>query len=127
MIPSDHEGLHAGSGHCPAPTRVFFSSKLRRTPMHPGSFLDSRFLRPLRLTQEQLATALGVSRRRINELIVGKRAITPDTALRLGLYFQTGPEFWLKLQLDWDTHVAWQGWRSHQALQTKLPVLPRQR
>jgi len=58
---------------------------------------------------------------------VGKRAITPDTALRLGLYFQTGPEFWLKLQLDWDTHVAWQGWRSHQALQTKLPVLPRQR
>lgn len=82
-----------------------------RTPLHPGGFLESRFLKPLRLSQEQLAKDLGVSRRRINELVRGKRAISADTAIRLGVYFATGPDFWMKLQQSWDMVQAWRAWR----------------
>ena len=58
-----------------------------RRPPQPGQFLESRFLKPLGISQTDLAKALGVSRRRVNELINGRRAITPDTAVRLGVYF----------------------------------------
>ncbi|MGL4409378.1 MAG: HigA family addiction module antitoxin, partial [Zoogloea sp.] len=75
----------------------------RRIPLHPGAFLDSRFLKPLGISQDKLAQALGVSRRRVNELVRGHRAISADTALRLGLHFGTGPDFWLNLQQAWDT------------------------
>ncbi len=71
----------------------------------PGAFLDTRFLQPLQLTQDALARAIGVSRRRVNEIVRGRRAITPDTALRLGRYFGTGPELWLRLQSTWDLHA----------------------
>jgi addiction module HigA family antidote len=74
--------------------------------MHPGQFLDTRFLKPMKLSQEGLAAAIGVSRRRINEIVKGRRGITPDTALRLGLYFRTEPEMWLRLQIAWDMHEA---------------------
>ncbi len=77
-----------------------------RRPQHPGQFLDSRFLKPLSLSQESLAKSLGVSRRRINEIIKGRRGLTPDTALRLARYFGTGPELWLHLQAAWDLHRA---------------------
>ena len=82
-----------------------------RMPPHPGEFLDSRFLQPLHISQDALAKGMGVSRRRVNELVRGKRAITADTAIRLGLYFGTGPELWSNLQRAWDVYVAWRAMR----------------
>ncbi len=77
-----------------------------RTPPHPGQFLESRFLKPLQITQTELADALGVSRRRVNELVNGRRAITPDTAVRLAMYFGNDAAFWMHLQVAWDMHAA---------------------
>ena len=77
-----------------------------REPVHPGYFLDTRYLKPLGLTQVALAEALGISRRRVNELVVGRRRITPDTAVRLGAFFRTEPGFWLQMQAAWDAHRA---------------------
>jgi addiction module HigA family antidote len=75
-----------------------------RGPVHPGYFLETRYLQPLGLTQLGLAEALGISRRRVNELVRGRRGVTPDTALRLAAYFRTEPEFWMQLQLAWDMY-----------------------
>lgn len=77
-----------------------------RTPMAPGRFLESRFLRPSGLSQTDAATQLGLSRRRLNEIIQGHRGITPDTAIRLGLLFRLPARFWLDLQSDWDLAQA---------------------
>jgi addiction module HigA family antidote len=77
-----------------------------RRPPHPGEFLETRFLRPLAITQTELATALGISRRRVNELVNGRRAITPDTAVRLAMYFGNDASFWMHLQVAWDMHAA---------------------
>jgi len=77
----------------------------RRPPL-PGEFLATRFLTPLSITQTDLAQALGVSRRRVNELINGRRAITPDTALRLAMFFGNEAAFWMHLQVAWDMHEA---------------------
>ena len=78
-----------------------------RRPVHPGYFLNTRFLLPLKITQKQLAAEIGVSRRRLNEIIQGRRGITPDTALRLGVYFGNDAMFWMSLQAGWDTHEIW--------------------
>ena len=75
-----------------------------REPVHPGYFLETRYLKPLGLSQLALAAALGISRRRVNELVRGKRGISADTALRLAAYFQTEPEFWMQLQANWEVH-----------------------
>ena len=72
----------------------------------PGEILLEEFLRPLALSQSQLARDLGVPPRRINEIVLGKRAITPDTALRLARYFKMSERFWLGLQLDYDLEDA---------------------
>ena len=72
----------------------------------PGAFIATRFLKPLGLTHTELALALGVSRRRVNELINGRRAITPDSAVRLAAYFGNDPTFWMHLQVAWDMHAA---------------------
>ena len=80
-----------------------------RRPTPPGEILRYEFLEPLGLTQKELAAALGITRVRLSEIIRGKRAITPDTALRLARFFDTTPEFWLGLQTDlnlWDTLKA---------------------
>ena len=77
-----------------------------RQPTPPGEILRYEFLEPLNLTQQQLAEAIGVTRVRINEIILGKRAVTPDTAFRLARFFNTTPEFWIGLQTNldmWDT------------------------
>jgi len=77
-----------------------------RKPTLPGEILRYEFLEPLNMTQQQLADALGITRVRVNEIIGGKRSITPDTAFRLAKYFKTTPDFWLNLQLNvdmWDT------------------------
>ena len=75
-------------------------------PVHPGEVLLEEFLQPLALSQNQLALAIRVPARRINEIIHGKRRITADTALRLARYFKMSPQFWLGLQMDYDLDVA---------------------
>ena len=75
-------------------------------PVHPGEILEEEFLKPLAISQNQLGKDLGVSARRINEIIHGKRAITADTALRLSRYFGNSASFWLGLQMDHDLDVA---------------------
>jgi addiction module HigA family antidote len=75
-------------------------------PVHPGEVLLEEFLRPLGLSQNQLALAIRVPARRINEVVHGKRRITADTALRLARYFKMSPHFWLGLQMDYDLDVA---------------------
>jgi len=68
----------------------------------PGEILQEEFLRPMGITQYRLAKDIGVPPRRINEIVKGLRAITADTALRLGRYFATSPEFWLNLQTHYE-------------------------
>jgi len=75
-------------------------------PTHPGEMLLEEFLKPLNMSQSDLAERLGVSYPRINELIHGKRGITPDTALRLEKLFGMEAQFWLNLQLAWDLYHA---------------------
>ncbi len=77
-----------------------------RRPVHPGEFLETRFLRPLKVSQQRLAADLGISRRRVNEVVRGRRGISADTALRLALYFGTDAGLWLALQNAWDMHEA---------------------
>ncbi|HEY8748262.1 MAG TPA: HigA family addiction module antitoxin [Tepidisphaeraceae bacterium] len=80
--------------------------KARLDPVHPGEVLMEEFLKPIGLSQNRLALAVGVAPRRINEIALRKRSITADTALRLGKYFGTSPQFWLGLQMDYDLDVA---------------------
>ena len=75
-------------------------------PVHPGVVLLEEFLKPMSLSQNQLALAIRVPARRINEIIHGKRRITADTAIRLAYYFNMSPKFWLGLQMDYDLDVA---------------------
>ena len=83
--------------------RARSTSKL--PPVHPGEVLQADFLEPLGLSQYRLAHDLSVPPRRINEIVHGKRAITADTALRLGRYFGTTERFWLNLQARYDLEV----------------------
>ncbi len=73
---------------------------------HPGKTLDQQFLRPFNLSQNRLARAVQVPPRRINEIVLGKRAITADTAVRLARYFGNEPAYWMKLQTDYDIALA---------------------
>jgi antitoxin HigA-1 len=79
------------------------SKKLK--PVHPGEILLHEFLEPMGLSQNKLARDLKVPPRRINEIVLQKRRITADTALRLARYFKMSPEFWLGLQMDYDLEV----------------------
>ncbi len=74
--------------------------------VHPGEILLEEFLKPLGMSQYRLAKDLSVPPRRINEIVLGKRAISPDTALRLARYFATSERFWLNLQTQYDLEVA---------------------
>ncbi len=75
-------------------------------PVHPGEILAEEFLAPLSLSQYRLATDIGVPPRRINEIVKRSRAVTADTALRLGRYFGTSAEFWMNLQTRFDLTIA---------------------
>ncbi|MBZ0138772.1 MAG: HigA family addiction module antidote protein [Pseudorhodoplanes sp.] len=75
-------------------------------PAHPGEVLREDFLKPLDLSQYALAKAVGVPQIRISEIVNGKRAITPDTALRLARYFRTSAEFWMGMQATYDLEMA---------------------
>jgi len=74
-------------------------------PIHPGEILMEEFLIPMNLSQNKIATDIGVPPRRINEIVHGNRRITADTALRLAHYFKMSPKFWLGLQMDYDLDV----------------------
>ncbi len=75
-------------------------------PIHPGEVLLEEFLKPMELSQNKLALGIGVHARRVNEIVLKKRSITADTALRLAKYFGTSPQFWLGLQTDYDLDLA---------------------
>jgi len=80
--------------------------KKKLHPVHPGEVLLEEFLKPIGISQNRLALNIGVSPRRINEIVLGKRGITADTALRLAKFFGTSAEFWLGLQLQYDLDVT---------------------
>lgn len=81
-------------------------SAKRIPPIHPGEILLEEFLKPMNLSQNRLAMNMHVPARRINEIVLGKRRITADTALRLGRFFGNSPQFWLGLQMDYDLDVT---------------------
>jgi len=72
----------------------------------PGEMLLEEFLKPMGIGQVEAARRLGISLNRLNEIVLGKRGITADTALRLGRLLKTSPQFWMRLQADWDLHEA---------------------
>ncbi|HKB09486.1 MAG TPA: HigA family addiction module antitoxin [Vicinamibacterales bacterium] len=72
----------------------------------PGEMLLEEFLKPMGIGQLEAARRLGISLNRLNEIVLGKRGITADTALRLGRFLKTSPQFWMRLQADWDLHDA---------------------
>ena len=76
------------------------------SPVHPGEVLMEEFLTPMNMSQNRLALDIGVHARRVNEIVLGKRSVTADTALRLARYFGTTPQFWLGLQADYDLDIA---------------------
>ena len=80
-------------------------------PIHPGEILDEEFLKPMKISQSKLARDIDVPHRRINEIIRGKRSMTPDTAVRLSIYFGTTAEFWMNLQTIYELRI----------LQEKIP------
>jgi len=75
-------------------------------PVHPGEVLLEEFIKPMGLSQNRLGLDIGVHPRRINEIVLQKRRITADTALRLAQYFGTSPQFWMGLQNDYDLDLA---------------------
>lgn len=72
----------------------------------PGEILLEEFLKPMGIGQVDAARRLGISLNRLNEIVIGKRGITADTALRLAQLLKTSPQFWMRLQADWDLHQA---------------------
>jgi addiction module HigA family antidote len=94
-----------------------------RPPTHPGEMLFEEFVKPLNMTQAELSRRLGVSYPRLNEIIKGRRSVTPDTALRLSRVLGMSADFWLGLQQDWD---LWHAMNSPEAKQiNRLKPIPR--
>ena len=89
--------------------------------VHPGEVLLEEFLEPFQISQNRLAREIGVPPRRINEIVLGKRSVTPDTALRLSRYFGTSSRFWLGLQMDYDLEET----ERHKAAEIERQVQPR--
>ncbi len=92
-----------------------------RLPTHPGAMLLEEFLEPMGITQRQLADAIAVPYQRVNEIVNGRRGVTPSTALRLSQYFGTSSDFWLNLQLAWDLYHAR---KSEAEVLKKIPRYP---
>ena len=79
-----------------------------RAPTHPGEMLLEEFLKPMELTQQDLARAIRVPFQRVNEIVRQRRGVTPSTALRLSKYFGVSADFWMNLQVRWDLYQAMQ-------------------
>ena len=104
------------------PIRIARRLPDQRPPTHPGEMLREEFLKPLGISQSALAVRLGISFPRLNEVIRGKRGVTPDTALRLSRVLGMSADFWLGLQQDWD---LWHALRSKTAAAiARLEPLP---
>ncbi len=88
--------------------------------IHPGEILKEEFLDPMGISQNRIARDIGVPPRRINEIVLGKRAVTADTALRLSRYFGTSATFWMGLQSEYDMREAEEG--LHPVLKEIRPV-----
>lgn len=94
-----------------------------RQPTHPGEMLLEEFLTPMGITQQELAKAIHVPYQRINEIVHGRRGVTPSTALRLAKFFGMSADFWLNLQLRWDLYHAQQSERNELArIETRRPL-----
>jgi len=93
-----------------------------RPPIHPGEMLREEFLLPMGITQRQLADGIEAPYQRVNEIVNGKRGVTPGTALRLAKFFGMTPDFWMNLQLRWDLYHAQQVEQS--VLERIAPVVP---
>ncbi|MBG6122695.1 HigA family addiction module antitoxin [Corynebacterium aquatimens] len=89
-------------------------------PIHPGEVLLEDFIEGFNLTQHKLAVSIGVPPRRINEIVLGKRGISADSALRLGRYFGVEPQFWLNLQTRYELELAEE--KSHDEIQKITPL-----
>ncbi len=110
-MPTTSKSPTTTKGRQPAPL-VQRRLPTHRPPTHPGEMLLEEFLKPLGITQSAFALQLGVSFPRLNEVINGKRSVTPDTALRLARVTGMSADFWLGLQQDWD---LWHAMRSEEA------------
>ena len=95
------------------------SDGARLAPVHPGEILLHDFMEPMEITQHRLAVTIGVSPRRVNEIVHGNRAVTADTALRLSRFFGTNPQFWTSLQASYDTEIA------KSKIESALAAIPR--
>ena len=95
-----------------------------RAPTHPGEMLLEEFLTPMHVTQRELAEAIQVPYQRVNEIVNGKRGITPSTALRLAKFFDMTPDFWMNLQLRWDLYWAQQAEQGVLASIQPRPIVP---
>ncbi len=95
-----------------------------REPTHPGEMLLEEFLKPMAITQKELSEAIQVPYQRINEIINGKRRITPGTALRLSKFLGTSEDFWLNLQTRWD---LFQALRKEEKILGKIKPLSKKR
>ncbi len=93
-----------------------------RVPTHPGEMLLEEFLTPMNLTQRELADAIRVPYQQVNEIINGRRGVTPATALRLARFFGVSAGFWMNLQLRWDLYYAQQ--QEADTLDTIQPYAP---
>ncbi|MCL5429622.1 MAG: HigA family addiction module antitoxin [Chloroflexi bacterium] len=91
-----------------------------RSPTHPGEMLLAEFLEPLKISQQTLASRIHVPYQRINEIVNGRRGVSPSTALRLAKFLRTTPQLWLNLQLRWDLYKANQS--EEKALKEIRPV-----
>jgi len=94
-----------------------------RFPTHPGEMLLEEFLIPMQLTQRELANAIHVPYQRVNDIVNGRRGVTPSTALRLAKYFGMSVDFWMNLQLRWDVYQAQQ--EENKILEEIHPYVPR--
>lgn len=93
-----------------------------RKPTHPGEILREEFLNPLGLTQHKLASAIHVPYQRVNDIVNGRRSITPNTALRFAKFFNMSASFWANLQMRWDIYFAHQD--EMEILRTIKPIRP---
>jgi addiction module HigA family antidote len=94
-------------------------------PVHPGEVLEEEFLKPMGISQNRLAVGLGVPARRINEIVMGKRGVTADTALRLARYFGMSAQFWLGLQMDYELDVMQAKRASRLKREVRVPAAAR--
>jgi len=101
--------------------------KKELNPVHAGEILLEEFLRPMGLSQNRLALDISVPPRRINEIVLGKRSITADTALRLARYFGNSPQFWLGLQRDYDLDIAAEALGERLEREVQVSVMAREK